>query len=280
MKRLLFFAFFVVLASNLLHADVSKDSFDYLKYKELALKELLLEQQALNDQLKDGSLPEMYKSIGIDNYAPQNLDGLIRCFQSESTADGFKKMMDGLVNLDYSLFSKPTEPSCAGSQKDIIETSSLLFQSKRLVTEYDSGIEIPDQIDIHTKKQLVFDSVVSALLQLYRAKVTPSASLYEERVSNTVLFLAQRRLNPYFAFIDFGYLKYRYGSHAELVPYLLESRLTDDDRIGLLVLAQCVKDNTPLGPVASYAAQGDSPPDSLLDAMPCLSVAIPQTISA
>ncbi|MBI5226784.1 HD domain-containing protein [Candidatus Micrarchaeota archaeon] len=204
---------------------------------------------------------QLLAQIGVDFPTDSRLNGVsgfIACLESATSDDQIKNAMAQLMNGGESVGSgSENVASCAGRFQE--DTDKIILSSS--VIGLESGT-----ID----NDFMYDPVIAALLQLYNLKSPPSRSLFEERISNSIVNAADRRHHSAYSFLDFAFLKYRFGSDKDLAPYFLETQLSDDDRIGIRLLAACVKENAPLGSVASFAIRGELPSDAFILNLRCL----------
>lgn len=256
-----------------LAADVgaSADSFNYLSFSKLAVQELKFEKQFLEDIYdKGGAASDDYfgllfgKSQTTRANIKNQLDGLVGILAcvDQGTPEKVKSAMDEIIN------APPSTPDGSTGFLDCAETAGLLEKHAAAALAHNSAYPVADMASAPAPH--MFNPVLAALIQAYKSKAAISNPLFEEKVSNTILFAARSRTTIDEAILDFARLKYRFGASAEFSDYFKESMLSDADRLGISVLTQCLKDEAPMGAISSYAIRGEIPPDSFLQGLACL----------
>lgn len=244
---------FLLLLVAGIFAQAATSPFNYQSYKRLALKELYLEKQFLADLDRTQNI-QIINHVNVERDVKDSFAGisvLVACLETASSDAQIKSVMDQFV-IVYD----------AGAD-----------------VEYNPEYQLPCAgKNTNNLRDVLHSQVAGALIGLYRAKAPPSRSLYEERVSNAILASANGFddpdvFNPDVSIFEFSHLSSRFGSDKDLVPYVLETQLSDDDRIGIRLLAACVKQNAPLGSVASFAVRGELPGAEFLENLPCLKAA-------
>lgn len=115
-----------------------------------------------------------------------------------------------------------------------------------------------------------YNPVVAGLIRSYKLRQAVSAEALDERISNTIWFSANNRLLLGESLLDLARLKNRYGKDAEMKIYLAESQLSFDDKRGIAILAQCLKENAPMKQIVLYASRGEMPTYEFLLKLRCL----------
>jgi len=256
--------FALLLLSTLVVAEDSTDSFDYLGFKSLAVKHLQFEKQYWHDFSEDSGFQAAKTYFDSRYFKGDDEAGvawIVSCLESgqASTADGVKDVMRELMSVQDSVEVKSL--SCTKNADQAQSAAKLALHSMNPVLKIKDSLANP---------------VLTALFRLYKNKVKPSRSVYEETIDNSLLDAANQDGLPLGLALDyFAHLKYRFLVSPVLYPFYHESLLTDDDRAGIRLLASCINDNAPLGSAAAYSIRGELPPSNVLYSQPfkCLRTA-------
>ncbi|MBI5225702.1 hypothetical protein HY994_00500 [Candidatus Micrarchaeota archaeon] len=285
----------LVLASfaALIHADSSGESgntpsFDYMAFRQLAVAELNHESDFLRDATDIKALDagfQKYLGSEFPDYTKNQQDAteaLYDCLYSPaaSTPEGVKTLMDKLTRsaipsgYNTNTQTKPIiDDECVKTiPASVIYAASNLPVSSLSDSYLVNGASEGDRFIVQNN----FNPVISAIFQIYRTKAAPVADLLEQKLDNTVLYAARARHVFGMAVLDFARLKFRYGGSPELRPILAETMLTPDDRMGIRVLAQCLKEEAPIAAITAFTERGEMPPVEFLFQLKCLRTSGPR----
>ncbi|MBI4360360.1 hypothetical protein HY572_01155 [Candidatus Micrarchaeota archaeon] len=275
MKKILPALVFLLLIATT--ASAAED-FNYKAFNEKALKQLAIEHAFLKELYGDnveefnvfmGVLAMDYEEDVASQRIKDNLDaiaGIRDCLsKTDNSSEKLQAVWDEIASPPLRQDGQGYELKCADLPGFVgfrqFKTGDIAFVSGTPVA---SLAQVEDEYK--------FNPVLSAVIQAYRTKQTPSDAFLEEKVANTIYFAAQRHKRfGISTHLEFGRLKHRYSVDSELRIYLAATTLTGDDVLGIRTFAQCLKSDAPLGLLYAYAKRRELPPDSLLLNTPCLS---------
>ncbi|MBI5226015.1 hypothetical protein HY994_02115 [Candidatus Micrarchaeota archaeon] len=185
------------------------------------------------------------------------LRGVLTCAQYATSPQAIKTAWDEISSAD----SSTLKLNCAQPNKlQPFEGACVAGASRLPVLRY-GEVEKPN----------CYNPTLAALLQIYREKIPVSDALLEERVQNNLYFAATQRARLGEAYLDLARTKYRYASQKDLKEYADEQLLSNEDRKGIHILAQCVQQKVPLKLFIAYAEAGEFPPEMYLRRLKCVS---------
>jgi|GEM_PF-4384434 len=239
------------------------DNFDYVSFNQRAIKEMEREEQFFAEvAAAPNELTKLYgflPAVSEEDVEKMDLDihlsgirGILTCLKSGNPQTTWAK----IAETD----SSTLQLTCAGSGLTAAFSACIAGASRLPPLRY-TEVEKPN----------CYNPTFAALLQIYREKSAPTDALLEERVQNNLYFTAAQRERLGQAYLDLGRMKYRYASQKELARYADEHLLSDSDRRGLRVLAECLRQKAPIGLFTAYAERGEFPPESYLRSLKCIS---------
>jgi len=242
------------------------DNFDYVAFNKLAIKELQQEKQFFSEMMESpkalttvfGFIPAV-TDADVENFQlrahKDGVDGVLECLFSARSADEVRTIWDGISNADESVFDR-----CAGDAPTI---RKLAFD----ISQY-SGIPVLDLKQ--SANPDYYNPTLAGLIILYRNRVPANPALYEESIQNALYRAAYQRPRLGEAYLDLGRMKYRYTRQEGVALYVDEDLLSDNDRLGIRVLARCLRQKAPIGLITAYVERGDIPPESYLRSLKCV----------
>ncbi len=269
---------FSVFLSPLVAAE--SDSFPYKAFNDKAISELKLGDQFFTEaSMKDpatvsafgiisGTTEETVGKLDLVSHT-EGIRGILNCLSSAGTTDAAKTVWDDFLSV-----SEGSKLKCAGSDG--------LTQFRAACVVMASKFKPDDFGKIPTNHRVCYNPTISALLDVYRSRASIDDSVLEERIQNTRYSAAYARMKAgsylYLseglgrAYLDLAEMKYRYLSLSEYKRYGDEQLLSDNDRLGLKVLAECVREKAPIGLIISYTERGEFPDESYLRTLSCIRI--------
>lgn len=253
--------------------------FNYPEFKKNAIRELENEVQFL-EALRDEHPSDFNTVLGI---FPVEYSDQINKFEIALHRKGVEQILS-CIRLESAQHDPPAENFRTIFDKLLEVSEGEALNCFDVKYQYGAKVALSSRVPVddlaNSPSPNSFNPVVSAILNAYQSRQSLSSELWEEKVSNTVLFAAQRRPQVGVAtIVDFGRLKYRYMRDGAVKPYEAYLTLTPDDRRGISMLAQCLKANAPIGLFYAYHNRREMPPDDLLVKTPCLFVGTGKAVS-
>lgn len=258
--------FLASFASADIFDPVVTDDYDYKAFNDLAIEELEQERAFLKELAEDTAGPRYAFGVFLADYEDEldkfdivvhrdGVSSILACLYVAGDDAARKKVWDKI-----STFSKDKDGdwlSCGDLDLNPYEASAAaaVAGASKVSVEQIPELEVPFN----------YNPVLAVLIQMYLAKETPNKDLVDGRIGDVTLGAAQYREELATAmFVDFGRLKYRFSRGAGVRYHFFETLLTDDERWGLSVLAECIRQDDLPREWAAYARNGDFPSDGEL----------------
>ncbi|MDP2717877.1 MAG: hypothetical protein Q8P02_03990, partial [Candidatus Micrarchaeota archaeon] len=272
---LAFILFFAALSSAVDPADPAA-SFNYVAFNQQAIEQI---------DSEISFLAELYETPAHMNIV---MGAFVVDYDTEISKSGVGNLLEGARGIAHCLRAAGTNPeqikavweqilepapdaNTGGHSLECAAGAPLTVAPRLNAGSMAHNSAVPVANLASADEPFAFNPVLSALIQTYKAKQLPSNELLEEKVANTIYYAAARRPTIGAAtLLDFNRLKFRHQRDVNLKLYVAESTLSNEARLGIRMLAQCMRADAPIVLFREYARARELPPDSLLLNQPCL----------